>query len=117
MEDFSFDMTGKQALELLNSDALKEFKEKHGDDIPILVEGRVGIIKSSFSSSSKNDDDDASSGSSSTIMNYIEELRSAGATGAIIGGGVVPESGGDAQPLQALLEGSNDKFYLSRNEI
>jgi indole-3-glycerol phosphate synthase len=45
LEDFSFDMSGEQALSLLHSDALKEFRNKHGDDVPVLVEGRVGIIE------------------------------------------------------------------------
>jgi hypothetical protein len=70
-------MTGRQALDILGSDELKAFKEKHGDEIPILVEGRVGIIE-------MKDDD----GNKDPKI-YIEQLKSAGATGAVIGGGLV----------------------------
>ena len=72
-------MTGRQALEILESVELKAFKEKHGEFIPILVEGRVGIIQS------KDDGGNEDSGV------YIQQLKSAGATGAIIGGGLVPD--------------------------
>lgn len=75
LEDFSFDMTGRQALDILESDELKAFNEKHGDDIPILVEGRVGIIEV---------EDDGKS----DPKNYIEQLQRAGATGAVVGGGL-----------------------------
>jgi len=79
LEDFSFDMTGRQALDILGSDELKAFKEKHGDDIPILVEGRVGIIQV------KDDDGNNDPGI------YIEQLKRAGATGAIVGGGLASD--------------------------
>jgi hypothetical protein len=69
-------MTGEQALKLLKSDALEEVREKHGSDIPVLVEGRVGVIEL----------EDAE-GNASTAR-YLKELRDAGATGAIIGGGL-----------------------------
>jgi indole-3-glycerol phosphate synthase len=75
LEDFSFDMTGRQALDILESDELKAFNEKHGDDMPILVEGRVGIIEV---------EDDGKS----DPKNYIEQLQRAGATGAVVGGGL-----------------------------
>jgi hypothetical protein len=75
-------MTGRQALDILGSDELKAFKEKHGDDIAILVEGRVGIIQT------KDDD-----GNNDPKI-YIEQLKRAGATGAIIGGGLVSDESG-----------------------
>ncbi|CAB9499032.1 Indole-3-glycerol phosphate synthase [Seminavis robusta] len=76
LEDFSFDMSGEQALRLLQSEALTEVRGKHGDDIPVLVEGRVGVIE-------RVDAD----GNTSTAQ-YLQELRDAGATGVIIGGGL-----------------------------
>lgn len=69
LEHFDFDESGEQALSLLKSDALKTFREKL--DIPIMVDGRVGIIKAEESGS-----------------NYIKELKEAGAFGAIVGGGI-----------------------------
>lgn len=87
LEDFSFDMTGKQALRILKSDALKAFLEKHGDEAPVFVEGRVGIIK----------------GSSGSATSYINDLQEAGATGAIVGGGLVPTEGNET-PLRTLLQ-------------
>ena len=44
LETFDFDGSGRQALTLLQSEELKTFREKHGDGIPILVEGRVGFV-------------------------------------------------------------------------
>ena len=70
LETFDFDTTGQQALALLKSEALAAFREKHGD-IPVLVEGRVGIIEDGGSSDG-----------------YIKALKEAGAFGAIVGGGV-----------------------------
>ena len=69
-------MTGEQALRLLQGEGLKEVREKHGDDIPVLVEGRVGVIERADSE-----------GNVSTTQ-YLEELRDAGATGVIVGGGL-----------------------------
>jgi putative N-acetylmannosamine-6-phosphate epimerase len=80
LEDFSFDMTGEQALLLLKSDALAEVRQTHGRDIPVLVEGRVGVIERA----------DAEGNSSTT--QYLQELRNAGATGVIIGGGLAEVS-------------------------
>ena len=68
-------MTGRQALNILESDELKIFKEKHGDDILILVDGRVGIIEFKDDDGNKNQEI------------YIKELMSSGATGAVVGGG------------------------------
>ena len=71
LENFDFDDSGEQALSLLRSEALASFREKHGDDVPILIEGRVGIIEA--------DGNDAG---------YIKALKEAGAFGAIVGGGI-----------------------------
>jgi len=79
LEDFSFDMTGRQALDILESDELKSFKEKHGDNFPVLVEGRVGII------------DGTDGNDSGDPKTYIEQLKDAGATGAVVGGGLVSD--------------------------
>jgi indole-3-glycerol phosphate synthase len=90
LEDFSFDMTGEQALSLLKSDALKSFREKHGHDVPVLVEGRVGIIK----------------GNDGTANSYTEALKKAGASGAIVGGGLAIESEDAQERLESLLKTS-----------
>jgi indole-3-glycerol phosphate synthase len=74
LEDFSFDMTGRQALGLLKSDALARLREHHGENLLILVEGRVGLIEGI---NAKGDPD---------IKAYLQELEGAGAVGAIIGG-------------------------------
>jgi len=71
LETFDFDGSGEQALTLLKSEALQSFRDKHGSDVPILVEGRVGIIE--------RDGDNAG---------YIRALKENGAFGAIIGGGI-----------------------------
>ena len=71
LETFDFDDSGEQALSLLKSEVLKTFREKHGSDLPILVEGRVGIIESD------GDNDE-----------YIKALKEQGAFGAIVGGGI-----------------------------
>ncbi len=44
LETFGLDGSGEQALKLLLSEALASFQEKSGDDVPTLVEGRVGIV-------------------------------------------------------------------------
>lgn len=67
LEDFSFDETGEQALSLLKSAALEKFLALH--DVPVFVEGRVGIIERD-----------------GTAANYIAELKKAGAFGAFVGG-------------------------------
>ena len=69
-------MTGEQALRLLLGDAIKEVRERHGTDLPVLVEGRVGVIERADSE-----------GKPSTLR-YLHELRNAGATGVIVGGGL-----------------------------
>jgi len=91
LEDFSFDMTGRQALDILNSKAMKEFREKHGDDnIAVLVEGRVGVV---IGETGKSPQD------------YINELKEAGAIGAIVGTGLVPDES-KKSPLATLLQTS-----------
>ncbi len=75
-------MTGQQALRILESKELQSFREKHGRDMPILVEGRVGIIES--------EDEDGMSSSYA----YIAQLQSAGAIGAIVGGALVSDKTG-----------------------
>jgi indole-3-glycerol phosphate synthase len=89
LEDFSFDMSGKQAIRVLRSDALVELRAKHGNkNLPVLVEGRVGTIVSEGNSAAQ----------------YIQELKEAGACGAIIGGALaVDESRSFVESLQALL--------------
>mmetsp|Transcript_8731 Transcript_8731/g.18809 ORF Transcript_8731/g.18809 Transcript_8731/m.18809 type:complete len:200 (-) Transcript_8731:229-828(-) len=72
LETFDFDDSGEQALSLLRSEALAAFREKHGDDVPILVEGRVGIVESAEGDS----------------VAYVQALKDAGAFGAIVGGGM-----------------------------
>jgi hypothetical protein len=94
LEDFSFDMSGQQALDILASDALKEFREKHGNDMPVLVEGRVGLIHSN----SKGTEDGA--------LSYVKELEKAGAIGALVAGGLVPNDDGNV-PLQSLMTIAN----------
>jgi hypothetical protein len=91
LEDFSFDMTGQQALNILQSAVMKDFREKFGNEIPVLVEGRIGIIKS-------KDADGAES-----ALGYVSQLKEAGATGAIVGGGLVPDSTTDFSLLQSFL--------------
>lgn len=86
-------MTGRQALDILESNELKTFKEKHGDGFPILVEGRVGMIQ-------ERDD-----GDNSDPNIYIEGLKRAGATGAVVGGGLASDET-SISLLQSML-GSN----------
>ena len=72
LETFDFDDSGEQALSLLRSEALASFREKNGKDVPVLVEGRVGIVE-------RGDGGDVA---------YIQALKDAGAFGAIVGGGM-----------------------------
>jgi len=89
LEDFSFDSTGQQALDLLNSKATTEFRAKHGDEnIAILVEGRVGLVTGDEGSSP---------------LDYIMLLKEAGAIGAIVGAGLVPDES-KKSPLSTLLQ-------------
>jgi indole-3-glycerol phosphate synthase len=88
LEDFSFDMTGQQALDILTSQAMMEFREKHGNDnIAILAEGRVGLI---------------TGGEGASPQDYINKLQEAGTIGAIVGTGLVPDES-KRSPLANLL--------------
>jgi indole-3-glycerol phosphate synthase len=91
LEDFSFDMTGEQALGLLRCKGLEELRVRMGQDLPVLVEGRVGIIERQ----------DSSSGGKSA-RRYVEELREAGAAGAIVAGGLATVTRATAEALDAL---------------
>jgi indole-3-glycerol phosphate synthase len=93
LEDFSFDMTGEQALRLLRSEALEELRGKMGRDLLVLAEGRVGIIERA-----------GASGSKKTARRYVEELREAGAAGAVVGGGLAAAAAtrATAEALDAL---------------
>lgn len=89
LEDFSFDLTGQQALEILKSKSMKEFREKHGDDnIAILVEGRIGLVTGETGTSPQD---------------YINKLKEAGAIGAIVGTALVPDES-KKSPLATLLQ-------------
>lgn len=79
LEDFSFDTTGRQALDILGSNELKTFKEKPGGDIPILVEGGVGIIQRKDDTGNMNPEI------------YIEQLKHGGAIGAVVGRGLASD--------------------------
>ena len=92
LEDFSFDMTGEQALTLLKSSAMEKVKEKHGADIPVLVEGRIGIIESP----------DAEGNPSA--LAYMEALKAAGANGCIMGGGLIQDNKDSTEVLNELQE-------------
>jgi indole-3-glycerol phosphate synthase len=92
LEDFSFDMTGEQAIRLLKSEALKEFLEARGNNIPVLVEGRVGIIERL----DENGDPNTNA--------YLKELKDAGAKGVIVGGGLAVEGSDTTKKLQTLQE-------------
>lgn len=84
-------MTGKQALTVLKSEALKDFRKRHGEDALVLVDGRVGIVRAENESGEK------------TPETYIKQLKEAGATGAIVGGGIVSDEPGK-NSLESLLK-------------
>jgi indole-3-glycerol phosphate synthase len=90
LEDFLFDTTGNQALTILKSDALRELKAARGEDFPVLVEGRVGLIETT-------DENGVASANQ-----YIRELAQAGATGAIVAGGLVKEDSTLMETLESL---------------
>lgn len=88
LEDFTLDTTGQQALDILSSEAMKKFREKHGEDgVVVLAEGRVGVLSGAGGSSPKD---------------YINMLTEAGADGGIVGAGLVPDESKE-NPLQSLL--------------
>jgi len=74
LETFGFDESGVQALELMKSDAMKNFSNIHPEAL-IFAEGRVGITEM----------DD---GKDKSIKSYVNELKKAGVMGAIVGGGL-----------------------------
>ena len=79
LETFEFDESGKQAISLVESEALTRFKKKHGDNMLFLVEGQVGV--------------------GSLGQEYIETLKKGGINGAIVGQGLAAinkDNGGDA---------------------
>eukprot|EP00522_Entomoneis_paludosa_P010453 CAMPEP_0172446954 /NCGR_PEP_ID=MMETSP1065-20121228/6379_1 /TAXON_ID=265537 /ORGANISM="Amphiprora paludosa, Strain CCMP125" /LENGTH=1008 /DNA_ID=CAMNT_0013198143 /DNA_START=88 /DNA_END=3114 /DNA_ORIENTATION=+ len=90
LEDFSVDMTGGQALKLLRSRAMEKVREVH-PDIPVFAEGGVGAIERPPGS------DENSPGS------YLEELKHAGASGCIVGRGLVKD-GMDSSEIVQLLQ-------------
>jgi indole-3-glycerol phosphate synthase len=79
LETFGFDSSGDQALALLQSAAISSFREKNGVGVPVLIEGRVGIVG-------------AADGDS---VEYIKAVKDAGAFGAIVGGGLAGIDDGD----------------------
>jgi indole-3-glycerol phosphate synthase len=95
LEDFSFDETGEQVLSMLKSAELQALKEKHGADILVLAEGRIGLIE-------RMEDQ----GELSTTQ-YLKELKAAGALGAIVGGGLVTSASGGLDAMQTLQELQN----------
>ncbi|KAG7357012.1 indole-3-glycerol phosphate synthase [Nitzschia inconspicua] len=88
LEDYSFDMTGLQALSILQSEEMKTFRNIHSET-PILVEGRVGLIQA------KGKDGESSPKA------YIIQLKEAGAAGAIVGGGLVSGPSGEKSWFQS----------------
>ena len=83
LENFDFDSTGEQALNLLQSEAVAAFREKNAG-VPILVEGRVGIVEDEGCS-----------------VAYIQKLKDAGAFGAIVGGGLAVGEEDIAKPMSS----------------
>ena len=75
METFAFVDTDAQALDLLNSDAMKECREKY-PDVMIFTEGQVGMVKM-----------ESKDGKPLSHV-YIQELSDAGAMGAFVGSGL-----------------------------
>jgi hypothetical protein len=92
LEDFTMDETGEQALALLKSDSLQALRTKHGNDILVLAEGRVGLIE-------RKDD----LGQLSTAQ-YLKELQEAGAVGAIVGSGLASSDNGGSEDAIRLLQ-------------
>lgn len=86
LEDFSFDMTGQQALSLLQSEAMQMAREKH--EAAVLAEGRIGVIE----------------GEDGTPESYIKALQKAGAIGAVVGGGLVQEGKSSTEVMKELQE-------------
>ena len=91
-------MTGEQALKILKSDEMKEFRAKHGDDIAVLVEGRVGVIERGGKKKKEKN-----------TINYLKELKDAGAIGVVVGGGLASSDlpPGSSSQLELLLQQSS----------
>jgi hypothetical protein len=108
-------MTGEQALNLLKSDALAELKQIHGGDLLVLVEGQIGIIKR------PNAQGDM------TPMQYLEELKGAGALGAVVASALAVDGPNSLMTYESLQQMSssikshtlhscvNDVFYCTRS--
>lgn len=79
-----------QALNMLKSDALAEVKRVHGEDLLVLVEGRVGIIERK-----------TQEGTMSTSQ-YLKELKDAGALGAVVAGGLALDGSDSAKAFESL---------------
>jgi indole-3-glycerol phosphate synthase len=86
-EDFSIDETGEQALALLRSTSMTSFRTRFGPDVPILVDGGVGLIEKEESTSK-----------------YIDALKEAGARGAIVGRALASESSASNDFLDAFIQ-------------
>jgi indole-3-glycerol phosphate synthase len=95
LEDFSMDESGEQALALLASDALQALQAKHGHDILVLAEGRVGLIER------------ANEHGQMTTAQYLKELQNAGAVGAIVGTGLASSANGESDTFRLLQEQAN----------
>jgi hypothetical protein len=89
-QDFSFDMSGEQALDLLKSDALAALKQIHGDDLLVLAEGHVGLIKRPNAQGEM------------TSKQYLEELKGAGALGAVVGSALAVDGPGSLKTYESL---------------
>ena len=76
LEDFSVDLSGQQALDILDSDAMKQFRDKNPNAV-ILADGRIGIVTGEANGGSPEE--------------YIKQLRERGVIGAIVGAGLVPD--------------------------
>jgi hypothetical protein len=88
-------MTGEQALNLLKSDALAELKQIHGDDLLVLVEGQVGIIKRPNAQGEM------------TPMQYLEELKGAGALGAVVASALAVDGPDSLKTYESLQQMSS----------
>ena len=91
LEDYSFDLTGRQVLRLLSSDELQKLRQRRGSAFPVLVEGRVGLIERPGPNRNPS------------ALQYVRELQDAGAGGAIVGGGLAGKLSDSAmEAIQAL---------------
>lgn len=77
LEDFNHDISGKQAISLLESKELQLLREKH-PNLLVLAEGRLGVIGDDGNEYESAED-------------YLGLLKEAGAHGGIMGGGLALE--------------------------